>query len=99
MGLKYKRNTDGWTPSTDDDLNNDDPWTADFRVKKERKKKKEGQTESKFIPTYLDIEAYTNSGDFYIKEPGSETSILRYNARTDEIVINDEDLFENEFTW
>ena len=97
MGLKYKRNTDGWTPSTDDDLNNDDPWTADFRVKKERKKKKEGQTESKFIPTYLDIEAYTNSGDFYIKEPGSETSILRYNARTDEIVINDEEKFEEYF--
>ena len=97
MGLKYKRNLNGWTPSKDDDLNNDDPWTADFRVEKERKKKKEGQTDSKFIPTYLDIEAYTDRGDFYIKDPDSGTSILRYNGRTDEIVINDEEKFEEYF--
>ena len=41
MGLKYKRNTSGWTPTKEDNLiNNDDPWTADFRVRKESKKKK-----------------------------------------------------------
>mgnify|MGYP001499332653 FL=1 len=97
MGLKYKRNLNGWTPSKDDDLNNDDPWTADFRVEKESKKKKEGQTASKFIPTYLDIEAYTDRGDFFIKDPDSGTSILRYNGRTDEIVINDEEKFEEYF--
>ena len=97
MGLKYKRNLNGWTPSKDDDLNNVDPWTADFRVEKERKKKKEGQTASKFIPTYLDIEAFTEIGDFLIKEPDSKKSILRYNAKTDEIVINDEEKFEEYF--
>jgi len=97
MGLKYKRNTDGWTPSKDDDLNNDDPWTADFRVRKESKKKKEGQTDGKGKLKTLKIEAYTDKGDFYIKEPGTETSILRYNGRTDEIVINDEEKFEEYF--
>ena len=97
MGLKYKRNTSGWTPSKDDDLNNDDPWTADFRVRKESKKKKEGQTDGKGKLKTLEIEAYTDKGDFYVKEPGTETSILRYNGRTDEIVINDEEKFEEYF--
>ena len=58
MGLKYKRNTSGWTPSKDDDLNNVDPWTADFRVRKESKKKKEGQTDGKGKLKTLEIEVY-----------------------------------------
>ena len=97
MGLKYKRNTSGWTPTKDDDLNNVDPWTADFRVRKESKKKKQGQTDGKGKLKTLEIEAYTERGDFFIKEPGTETSILRYNGRTDEIVINDEEKFEEYF--
>ena len=98
MGLKYKRNTSGWTPTKEDNLiNNDDPWTADFRVRKESKKKKEGQTDGKGKLKTLEIEAYTDKGDFYVKEPGTETSILRYNGRTDEIVINDEEKFEEYF--
>ena len=98
MGLKYKRNTSGWTPTKEDNLiNNDDPWTADFRVRKESKKKKEGQTDGKGKLKTLEIEAYTERGDFFIKEPGTERSILRYNGRTDEIVINDEEKFEEYF--
>ncbi len=98
MGLKYKRNTSGWTPTKEDNLiNNDDPWTADFRVRKESKKKKEGQTDGKGKLQTLEVEAYTERGDFFVKEPGTERSIFRYNGRTDEIVINDEEKFEEYF--
>ena len=56
MGLKYKRNTDGWTPSKDDDFNNDDPWTAEIQVPKQSKKKKEGQTDGKVKTQTLEFQ-------------------------------------------
>ena len=97
MGLKYKRNTDGWTPSKDDDFNNDDPWTAEIQVPKQSKKKKEGQTDGKVKTQTLEISASTARADFYISEPGAERSFLRYNGRTDEVVIIDEEKFEEYF--
>ena len=97
MGLKYNRNTSGWTPSKDDDFNNDDPWTAEIQVPKQSKKKKEGQTDGKVKTQTLEISASTEKADFYISEPGAERSFLRYNGRTDEVVIIDEEKFEEYF--
>ena len=98
MGLKYNRNTDGWTPTKDHDNNNEDPWTAEIRVPKQSKKKKEGQTDGKVKTQTLEVSASTEKADFTISEPGAERSIFRYNGRTDEIVINDEEKFEEYFT-
>ena len=98
MSSKYKKNLEGWVAHLDEATGlPTKKWTGEIRINKERKKKKEGQTDKKRKKQTLEIELDTDQGDYYVYEPGSDTPIYRYNPRVDKVTISDEEKFEEYF--